>query len=269
MIGQPKVAVVKGGGDIGTAVAIRLKQAGLLVVVTELPRPLVVRREVALASAVFAGKIIIEGETTSRKVEGFDGLQPAWDAGEIPVLVDPHTQIITQLHPFVLIDAIIAKNNTGTSIHDAPIVIALGPGFQAGVDCHAVIETQRCPNLGRPLFSGSTEPDTGIPGLIGGETYRRVLRSPVEGTFVGHAAIGDFVHAGQIVAEVSGQPISSEINGVVRGLLADGLYIHSNEKIGDIDPRGIRELCLRVSDKAWKVADGVLDAIHNLEVKLQ
>lgn len=262
-----RVAIVKGGGDLGSAVAIRLMQAGMDVVVTELASPLVVRRAVALASAVFNGVIVIEGQFTGRRVEDLDGVRAAWQAGEIPVLVDPHTQIREQVHPFVLVDAIIAKRNTGTRIDQAPLVIALGPGFEAGLDCHAVIETQRGPSLGKPLFTGQAEPNTGVPGLIGGETVRRVLRAPADGEFIPHVAIGDPVRAGQVVAEVAGRVIRAEIDGVVRGMLAAGLNVPEGCKVGDIDPRGRRELCYLVSDKAWKIADGVLEAIRVLEEK--
>jgi len=267
MIGRSKVAVVKGGGDLGTAVAIRLVQAGMWVVVTELSNPLVVRREVALASAIFNDKTVIEGKYTGRKVQDYDGVLAAWKNGETPVIVDPLTRIADRIRPFVIIDAIIAKRNTGTTSNSAPIVIALGPGFQAGVDCRAVIETQRGPDLGRPLYSGEAKTDTGIPGLIGNETYRRVLRAPVDGIFISCAAIGDLVHVGQTVAEVGGRAVKVEINGMIRGLLADGLFIWAGTKVGDIDPRGERELCFHVSDKAWKVADGVLEVIHVLESK--
>lgn len=267
MIHSSSIAVVKGGGDLGTAVAIRLMQAGMRVVVTELPYPLVVRRAVALASAVFEGSIVIEGQFRGRRVTDLSGVQAAWAAGEIPVVVDPQTKISAQVHPDVLVDAIIAKRNTGTRLDQAPLVIALGPGFEAGVDCHAVVETQRGPSLGRPLFTGQAEPNTGVPGLIGGETIRRVLRAPADGEFIPRAAIGDRVQAGQVVAEVAGQVIQAEFNGVVRGMLAAGLHVQAGVKVGDIDPRGERELCYRVSDKAWKVADGVMEAIRTLEEK--
>jgi xanthine dehydrogenase accessory factor len=267
MNAQPKVAIVKGGGDLGTAVAIRLMQAGMHVVVTELASPLVVRREVALASAVYDGVIVIEEKFTGRKVQDLAGVRAAWKAGEIPVLVDPATHILEQIHPDLLVDAIIAKHNTGTAIDQAPLVIALGPGFTAGIDCQAVIETQRGPTLGQPLFTGQAEPDTGVPGLIGGETIRRVLRAPVEGVFTPHVKIGDSVQAGQVVAEVAGQGIRAEVDGVIRGMLAAGLHIQKGVKVGDVDPRGERELCYLVSDKAWKIADGVLQAIRELEKK--
>jgi xanthine dehydrogenase accessory factor len=257
------VVLVKGGGDLGTGVALRLFQHDYRIVVTELPQPLVVRRKVAVASAVYEERVTIEG-VEARRVQDIAGIRAAWAAGHVPVIVDPETRIAQKLRPCIVVDAIMAKRNVGTTIHAAPIVVALGPGFCAGVDCHAVVETQRGPNLGRVYFEGSTAPDSGVPGEIGGEAIRRVLRAPIDGTFVERVRIGELVRAGDVVGQVNDQPVTAAIAGVVRGLLTSGVAVRAGTKVGDIDPRGDPALCRQVSDKAWKVADGVLEALAQL-----
>jgi xanthine dehydrogenase accessory factor len=258
------VALVKGGGDLGTGVALCLHREGYRVIVTELAQPLVVRRTVAMAAAVHEGRVTIEG-VVARRVEDYDGVLAAWKEGHVPVIIDPTARIVQEARPLVLVDAIMAKRNTGTVITDAPIVVALGPGFNASVDCHAAIETQRGPELGRVYVAGATAPDSGVPGQVGGEATRRVMRAPVEGTFAGLARIGDHVQAGDIVASVNGRPVVAQIAGVVRGLLADRVNVQAGVKVGDIDPRDDSSLCYRVSDKAWRVGQGVLSAIQTLK----
>lgn len=257
---QSAICIVKGGGDLGTGVAWRLHRCGFRVLVTETAKPTVIRRTVAFASAVYDGSITVDG-VTARLVEDVAGIRTAWDAGEVPVLIDPEATVVQRLRPLVVVDAIMAKKNTGTRITDAPIVVALGPGFVAGVDCHAVVETQRGHYLGRVILEGSAEPDTGVPGEIGGESARRVLRAPVAGVFRGVRAIGDRVHAGEVVAYVDDTPILSQLDGVLRGLLHDDLPVYPGMKVGDVDPRAIVAHCFTISDKALSVAGGVLEAI--------
>ena len=260
-------ALVKGGGDLGTGVSLRLKQNNYNVVVSELPEPLAVRRAVALASAVFEGRITIEG-VGARLVLGYDDIHSAWRDGDIPVIVGLEAGILQMIQPLVIVDGIMAKRNTGTKINDAPIVIALGPGFTAGVDCHAVIETQRGPNLGNIYYTGTVAPDSGIPGEINGETTRRILRAPVDGIFVALKNIGDHVNVDEVIAQVytghaaqNNHPVRSRLNGVIRGMMANGLPVTAGFKVGDIDPRDDPALCFQVSDKAWKIGDSVLKAI--------
>jgi len=261
--------VVKGGGDLGTGVAWRLHRCGFRVLVTEKAQPTVIRRAVAFASAVFEGAITVDG-ITARLVEDDAGIEACWAAGEAAVLVDPQAEAVGRLRPEAVVDAILAKRNTGTSIDDAPMVVALGPGFTAGVDCHAVVETNRGHNLGRVLADkrhpskGSAQPNTGVPGTVGGESARRVLRAPQAGLFQGERAIGDPVQAGETVAHVDDAPVQSQLDGVVRGLLHDGLQVHSGMKVGDVDPRGVAAHCFTISDKALAVAGGVLEAILHL-----
>jgi len=257
--------VVKGGGDLGTGVAWRLRRCGFRVLVTETAQPTVIRRAVAFASAVFEGTITVDG-ITARRVESDEEIMAAWAASEVPVIVDPEGESIRRMHPDVVVDAIIAKRNLGTRITDAPIVIALGPGFTAGVDCHAVIETNRGHNLGKVILKGAAEPNTGVPGTVGGESARRVLRAPAAGSFRAVRAIGDRVRAGEVVAYAGDAPIRSQLDGVVRGLLHDGLQVHPGMKVGDVDPRGVVAHCFTISEKALAIGGGVVEAILYLSL---
>lgn len=255
----PLTVVVKGAGDLGSGVAWRLHRCGFPVVALEKDRPTVIRRAVSFAAAIYEGEITVEGVTGRRAT--VDEVTDLLGRGVIPVLVDPEGGSLPRLRPAVLVDAILAKRNRGTRIDDAPLVIALGPGFQAGHDCHAVIETARGHFLGRVYWQGATRPNTGLPGPIMGVTEERVLRAPMAGTFRARAQIGDLVQAGQAVAQVDGRPVEARIDGAIRGLLHDGLAVHAQMKVGDVDPRGRRAYCFTVSDKALAIGGGVLEAI--------
>lgn len=255
--------VVKGGGDLGTGVAWRLHRCGFRVLVTETARPTVIRRAVAFAAAVYEGSVRVDGVVA--RVIGSDGeTGAAWSAGHVPVLIDPQAAVVEQLRPEAVADAVMAKRNVGTRITDAATVVALGPGFTVGIDCHAVVETKRGHNLGRVILEGSAEPNTGVPGTVGGESARRVLRAPREGVFRGVRAIGDRVEEGAVVAYVQEEPVCARLDGVVRGLLYDGLTVHAGMKVGDVDPRGIVSHCLSISDKALAVGGGAVEAILHL-----
>ena len=255
-----KIVVVKGGGDLGTGVVHRLHRAGFRVLITELAQPLVIRRAVALAAAIYQGVVTVEG-VVGRRVQTDAEIATAWQNDEIPVLADPRATVVARLDPLAIVDAMIAKRNLGTHIDDAPIVVALGPGFIAGVDAHAVVETQRGHYLGRVILDGTAAPDSGVPGSTAGVTANRVLRAPVSGRFEGVCQIGERVRAGQVVAHVDGEPVCAAIDGVLRGLLADGLDVQTGFKVGDVDPRGVVDHCFTVSDKALAVGGGVLEAL--------
>lgn len=253
------LAVVKGAGDLATGVALRLHRVGFHVLMTEVARPTVIRRTVAFAEAVHQGRCEVEG-IEAVLVDGAAGVRVAFDRGAVAVLVDPEAKAAIAMSPLLLVDAIIAKRNLGTRIGDARAVVALGPGFRAGVDAHAVVETMRGHDLGRVLWQGEALANTGIPGEIGGHGAERVLRAPNAGTFTGLRAIGDRVEPGDRVGEVDGEPVLTSIGGVLRGLLHDGLTVTPGFKVGDVDPRAAREHCFTVSDKALAVAGGVLEA---------
>ena len=257
---KDRIILIKGGGEMASGVVLRLVRSGFRVCITEIPEPLAVRRGVSFCEAVFAGRKEIEG-LVGKLVSGREEILRSWENGEAPVIIDPGCAIRKILSPDVVVDAILAKRNTGTALSDAPLVIGLGPGFRAGRDVHFVIETNRGHHLGRVIEEGEAETDTGIPGDIGGYTWERVLRAPVGGRFRGKKQIGDRLEEGEIVAEVEGVPLKASISGVLRGILHDGLPVVPNMKVADVDPRALRENCLTVSDKARAIAGGVLEAI--------
>lgn len=252
--------IVRGGGDLASGVVYRLVKTGFPVLVTEVARPLAIRRAVAFASAVYEGQITVEG-VTARLIAGPEEAVACWAAGQVPVLVDPAGESIATLQPVVLIDGRMAKRNLDTAMSDAPLVIALGPGFVAGEDCHAVIETKRGHFLGRVIWRGAAAPDTGRPGSVQGHEADRVLRAPSDGELLALAQIGDAVQAGQVLATVAGQPVHAPFDGVLRGLLHPSVPVTRGMKIGDVDPRGVRAHCFTISEKSLAVGGGVLEAI--------
>jgi len=258
--------LVRGGGDLASGVVYRLHRSGMQVMVTELPQPTVIRRVVAFASALYEDALEIEG-IVGRRVSSLEKAQASLAARDVPVLADPEGKVISEWSPDVLVDGILAKRNLGTKITDAPIVIGLGPGFVAGVDVHAVIETKRGHYLGRVILEGSAAPDTGVPGAVMGYSVERLVRAPCSGVFRGERQIGDEVREGEVVGHVDGAPVVAGITGVLRGLLADGLTVRKGLKIGDVDPRGVKEHCFAISDKALAIGGGVLEAILYLRRK--
>ena len=254
------VVWVQGGGDLGTGVAHRLHRAGLAVVVTETSPPLVIRRAVAFANAVFEGRWEVEGVTAVLVTTAAEARR-ALANGDVPVLVDPAGETALALAPRAVVDARMLKTSAGPGWRGQMIAIGLGPGFAAGVDVDAVVETQRGHYLGRVILSGAAAPNSGVPGAVGGVGQERVLRSPADGRLCCSVQIGDRVEAGQVLATVSGQPVTAAISGVVRGLLHDGQETTRGSKIGDIDPRGVRDYCFTISDKARAIGGGVLEAL--------
>ena len=252
--------LIRGGGELASAVACRMAESHFNVIMTEVPRPQAVRRNVSFCEAVYEGMKTVEGKT-ARRVASAGEARAAWKAGELALIVDPDTTIRSELKPDVEIDAIIAKKNMGTRMSDAELVIGLGIGFKAGKDVHIVIETNRGHNLGRVMLEGIAEPDTGDPGNIGGYTTERVMRAPRGGVFKTVKKIGDMVKAGDIVAYVEGEPVKAAIPGIVRGLLRDGTPVTKGFKSGDVDPRGNKEYCYTISDKGRTISGGVLEAI--------
>lgn len=260
MLFETQPVVVRGGGDLASGVVYRLVKAGFPVVIFELSKPLLIRRTVAYGSAVFEEQITVDG-LTARLVEQPSEVRTMWAAGQIPVLVDPDAKSLPDLNPMILVDARIAKRNLGTNLHDAPLVIALGPGYEAGNDCHAVIETNRGHNLGRVIWQGTAEPNTGQPGSVRGRVGDRVLRAPADGYAAPHAAIGDRLIEGSLVATVDDHPVIAPFDGVLRGLIHPSVPVTSGMKIGDLDPRGERSFCFTISDKSLAIGGGVVEAI--------
>ncbi|NLJ76580.1 MAG: EF2563 family selenium-dependent molybdenum hydroxylase system protein [Peptococcaceae bacterium] len=252
-------AVIKGANDVATGVAYRLKKCGLDIIMTEISSPLVVRRKVAFAEAVYDGTVTVEGIKAAVSGSIRDALALI-EKGIIPLLVDPETKIIKEISPQVVIDARMAKCNLDTNINDAPLVIGLGPGFEAGKDVNAVIETCRGYRLGRVIYNGGAIPNTGIPGDIGGFTAERTIRAPMEGVVTNILAIGDKVKKGDQVVAVGGTPVGAEINGVVRGMVREGVMVSKGTRIANIDPR--KEIdCSNISDRALSISGGVMEAV--------
>jgi len=286
----PCRVIIKGAGDLASAVAHRLWSAGFDILMLELPRPKAIRRTVSFAEAVYEGQAIVEGvearlcrwppeaeggtaagqnmealaardqERPPRPI-AFPEIEEAWAHRIIPVLVDPGGKSLAFIKPQVLVDAVMAKRNTGTRITDASIVVALGPGFYAGRDVHALVETKRGHDLGRVIYQGAAALDTGIPGEIEGSTTDRLLRAPAGGIIEPLRKIGEMVEKGETVARVGGVPILAKTGGILRGMLYPGLEVEAGMKVGDIDPRREAAHCHTISDKARAVGGGVLEAV--------
>jgi xanthine dehydrogenase accessory factor len=245
---------------LASGVAVRLHRSGFGVVVLETPRPLAVRRLVAFAEAVYAGEKEIEG-VRGRLVEDVSMAREVMAAGEVPVLVDPEAACRADLQPAALIDGRMLKVPVEDQSGHAPLVIGLGPGFTAGVDCHAVVETNRGHHMGRVYWEGSAQPDTGVPEAVDGYDVERVLRAPASGVLRSHAKLGTLIEKGQLIADVEGVPLPAPFPGALRGLLHDGSQVRIGAKVGDLDPRGLIEYCGQISDKSLAVGGGVLEAL--------
>jgi xanthine dehydrogenase accessory factor len=255
------VVLIRGAGEMASGVAHRLHRSHFNVCMLEIPHPLAVRREVSFCEAVYDGEKEVDG-VRAKLISKPEEILSLWKEGKIPVLIDPDgKKTRNSIKPDVLVDAILAKKNLGTRINDAPLVIGLGPGFTSGRDAHLVVETNRGHNLGRVISNGSAEADTGIPGEIGGYTIERLLRTMKGGIFHPQKSIGEVVDKGTVVAVVDDFPVIATISGVVRGLLRGGVEVKKGLKVGDIDPRGKKESCYTISDKARAIGGGVLEAI--------
>lgn len=260
--------LIKGAGDLATGIACRLHHSGFAVMMTELAQPTAVRRTVAFSRAVYEGKAVVE-DVTGVLCRNLEEAKEVLKRDQIAVLIDEECCVREQWRPGVFVDAVIAKKNTGTKITDAPVVIGVGPGFTAGTDCHCVIETKRGHDLGRCIWEGSAVPDTGVPGIIGGYGLERLVRASADGIFCQKEPIGSRVKRGQTVGYVemenSREPVKAQIDGVLRGILQDGVTVRKGMKAGDVDPRDVEKNCYTVSDKARAIGGGVLEAILSME----
>ena len=254
-----KLVLVKGGGDLASGIAHRLFRCGFSVVISELPQPTVIRHTVAFAEAVYQGRCKVEG--VEAVLSSAAEAAAAIERGIIPVVVDAEGALWRDLRPWALVDATLAKRNTGTYREQAKLVVGVGPGFTAQQDVHVVVETNRGHDLGRVILKGAAAPNTGVPGAIGGYTQERVLRAPAAGLFRCVRAIGDTVCVGEAVAYAGEEPVCTQIAGVLRGLLHEGLQVDAGMKVADVDPRCRREHCFSISDKARAVGGGVVEAL--------
>ena len=256
------IILLRGGGDLATGVALRLHRVGISVVITELAQPLAVRRRVAFSEAIYQDSVNVEGVIARRVSQPVDAIRVIF-SGEIPVLVDPDCSIrqAREFNTVAMVDARMTKQPPDLNLDSAPLVVGLGPGFVAGENCHAVIETNRGHFLGRVIWDGAPEPNTGIPGKIGDEQGDRVLRAPVDGILHNYLEIGEKAVAGDTLADVSGNPILAPVDGILRGMLRDGMCVKQGMKIGDLDSRNDARNTLTVSEKSLAIGGGVLEAL--------
>ena len=257
--------IVRGGGDLATGTIYKLKKSGFPVLILEVEKPSAIRRNVAFCEAVYSGRQCVE-DMTCYKAESLEQARQYLMEGKLTVLVDPVGASIPQLKPLAVVDAILAKKNLGTNRDMAPITVALGPGFTAGLDTDAVIETKRGHNLGRVLWEGNAAPNTGIPGKIGGFDKERVIHCPARGILRNVKSITDTVSKGETIAVVETEngpvPVEATLDGILRGLIRDGYPVQVGFKMADIDPRADEyNNCFTISDKARCIAGGVLEAI--------
>ena len=257
--------IVRGGGDLATGTIYKLKKSGFQVLILEVQNPSAIRRNVAFCEAVYQGTQTVE-DMTCYLVESVEQAEQFINEGKLCVLVDPMGESIARLKPLAVIDAILAKKNLGTNRNMAPITLALGPGFVAGEDVDAVIETKRGHNLGRVLWEGAAAPNTGIPGIIGGYGKERVIHCPAKGILRNVKKITDTVSRGEVIAVVETEdgnvPVEATLDGILRGLIRDGYPVHVGFKMADIDPRAEEyEICFTISDTARSIAGGVLEAL--------
>jgi xanthine dehydrogenase accessory factor len=249
-----------GGGDLASGVALRLHHVGIKILVVEKAQPLVVRRSVAFANAVFTGQMQVE-DVASVLIHAPEEMQDVWDQDQVPVIVDPELTLLQKYRPLVLVDARMRKKTVHNDLDCAELVIGLGPGFVVGENCHAAIETNRGHFLGRVVWEGGPEPDTGVPGKVMAYTRERVLHAPASGEIQILKDIGDSVSKGEPILEVSGKQVLAPFDGVLRGLIHDGLRVRKGMKVGDVDPRPEAFRCWTVSEKSLAVGGGVLEAI--------
>lgn len=254
------IILIKGGGEVGSAVAHKLHLSHFRICVTEITQPVAISRGASFCQAAYDRVMEVEG-VKARRIDAYKEIALTWEKDEIPLFIDPQARVKWWLKPNVMIDAIMAKWNTGTAINDAPFVIGLGPGFRADKDVHAVIETNNSENCGKVILEGEAEPDTGVPLEVGLLSRERVLFSMIDGVFHATANIGDIVKAGDIVGYVGGEPVKAQVNGVLRALLRNGLQTERGAKLGEVDPRGEKWLCSAIRPRMRTIAGGVLEAI--------
>lgn len=255
--------LIKGAGDLATGVAAELYKRGYQIIMTETAIPLSVRRQVAFSRAVYEGTAEVEG-ITARLAANAAEAEDICSRGDIAVLVDPEAKIRDSYRPDVLVDAILAKKNTGTKKDDAPIVIGLGPGFYGGKDCDAVIETMRGATLGQPIYDGEPIPNTGVPGMVGGYAIERLIKAAGDGRMRPVRQIGDVVEKGELLAYTGDVPVYAQIDGIIRGMLQADVEVKKGLKIGDVDPRKDASLVYLISDKSHRIGQGVCQVVDTL-----
>ena len=264
MYNSDKIIIVRGGGDIASGTINRLHNMGFKVLVLEIPNPNFIRRKVCYGEAVYEGEFTLEN-AVSKFAHNLEEIYSIWEEGKIPVYIDPDMKILQEIHPDVLVDGILAKKNLGMSKDLAPITIALGPGFEAGKDADAVIETNRGHNLGRIIYEGRASENTGIPGIINGYGRERVIYAPASGILKIVHDIGSVVKKDEIIAYIDNKPVYASLTGLIRGMIREGSFVNEGLKISDIDPREDQlKNCWTISDKARTISGGTAEALFFL-----
>lgn len=264
MYNSDKIIIVRGGGDIASGTINRLHNMGFKVLVLEIPNPNFIRRKVCYGEAVYEGEFTLEN-AVSKFAHNLEEIYSIWEEGKIPVYIDPDMKILQEIHPDALVDGILAKKNLGMSKDLAPITIALGPGFEAGKDADAVIETNRGHNLGRIIYEGRASENTGIPGIINGYGRERVIYAPASGILKIVHDIGSVVKKDEIIAYIDNKPVYASLTGLIRGMIREGSFVKEGLKISDIDPREDQlKNCWTISDKARTISGGTAEALFFL-----
>lgn len=252
--------IIRGGGDLGSGVALRLHHVGWQILICETDSPLCLRRSVSFANAVYEKETKVEG-VLAIKCDLPENIFEILEKKSIPVLIDPEMEVGNFFQPDIIIDARMLKKHVDYNLNSKIMIIGLGPGFIAGKNCHAVIETNRGHFLGRVIWEGEPQMDTGSPGRIKGHDIERVLRSPSNGKINSNAKIGYLFIKGETIGFVGSDPIIAPFDGCLRGLMHNGIEVSSGLKIGDLDARMDPSLTSFVSEKALAIAGGVLEAI--------
>jgi len=258
--------LIRGGGDLGSGIAFRLHRVGWNIVITEIEKPLVLRRTVAFANAIFEGDVEIEGIQASH-IKELGEISGLLSKKIIPVLISPDVYEFNEFTPDVVIDARMLKKKVYYEIQKNHMIIGLGPGFIAGENCHAAIETNRGHYMGRVIWDGEPLSDTAIPGTVSQKSFERVLRAPISGTIQSNARLGMIFKKGDEIGNVNGSPIIAPFDGCLRGLMHNGIFVEQGIKIGDLDPRLDKELIFYISEKALAIAGGVLEAILSYQIR--
>lgn len=253
------LVLMRGGGDIASGAVYRLRRAGYPIVISEIAIPTMIRREVCYGNAVHRGEMILE-RFVARHVS-LNEVKDTLAQEIIPVVTSSYEELLDTLKPEIVVDAILSKKNLGTKRDDAELVIGVGPGFTAGEDVDVVIETMRGHSLGRCIYDGPAQPNTGIPGNVGGYTHERVIHSPKAGLFTAKRHIGDSVQANEVIGYVDEEPVRAKITGILRGILKSGLIVSDHFKLADVDARCEESHCYSISDKSLAVGGGVLEAV--------
>lgn len=254
------IVVIRGGGDIATGIGHRLYKAGFKIIIFEKSQPLAIRRTVSFCEAIYRKEIIVEG-VKAVCCNDVDSSLKAINEGNIPILIDPLGESIHKIKPIAVVDSILAKRNLGTNKSMAPITIGIGPGFTAGDDVDLVVESNRGHTLGKVIYKGAAEENTGIPGNIMGFNEERIIHAVASGNIIWNYRIGDLIEKDQVVGSISGLEIKAAMSGLIRGLIKEGMYVEKGLKVGDIDPRGESVDPMTISDKARAIGGGVLEGI--------